>query len=668
MQTPFTTDDLYLHTKATEIDCAPDGSVAACTFRSVDRASDRYRFAIWRVPLDGEPPEQLTQGSGDTDNMPRWAPDGATLGFVSNRTGSFQVHTLPRSGGEAAQQGLFEGGVSDFAWFPDGKSMLVTSGVAVDPDLRGARPSGPAAQKAASPEVAWKLPYKSDGVGFLLAREVRLFRLDLATGQQRALTDGAFDVLAFDVSPDGQHIVYCRTRAGRFAHCTELWTCDAQGRNHRPLVQHLSTVATPVWSPDGRWIVFTGAVKEGEGQTTLWLHEIPTGETALFRDDTIEVAAGASPHWRQDGKGVVFSQAHRGRHRIVVGQLMDRTVRTLVAGDRQFGAFACSGERLVYSLENPVLPSEVWMCDPQNSAERKLTDLNAWWRDRVEIKAEVRSFEVPDGKGGTEEIEGWLLGRADADGPGPLLNDVHGGPASYALLDFDTNVFWQVLCCAGWRVLALNAVGSSSYGREFCDRLAGHWGEYDLPQHMAALDALQDAGICDDRIAIAGKSYGGFLSAWTIGHTDRFGAAVVMAPVGNIETHFGTSDGGYYADPFYLATAPRFDRERARQLSPLQYVEQARTPTLFMQGKEDERCPKCQSEEMFVSLMRAGDTPTELVLYPGENHSFLAQGKPSNRADAAARIVDWISRHVCKNATAGDPADTADQADTQAVA
>lgn len=646
MKTPFTADDLYLHTKVTEIDCAPDGSVAACTFRSVDRASDRYRSAIWSVPMDGAPATQLTTGSGDTDNMPRWSTDGATLAFVSNRTGSFQIHTLPRSGGEASQAGDFDGGVSDFAWFPDGKSMLVASGVAVDPDLRGTRPSGPPVQKAASPEIAWKLPYKSDGVGYLLGREVRLFRLDLATGEQTALTDGAFDVLGFDVSADGRHIVYSRTRAGRFAHCTELWTCDAQGGNHRPLVQHLATVATPVWSPDGRWIAFTGARKEGEGQTTLWLHDLLSGKTALFSDETLEVAAGSSPHWRHDGRGLVFSQAHRGRHRIVFGHLMDRTLRTLVAGDRQFGALACSGDRLVYAVEHPELPSDVWVCDPKHSAERRLTDLNPWWRDRVDIRAELRAFEVPDGKGGTETVEGWLLRRADAEGPGPLLDDVHGGPASYALLDFDSSVFRHILCSGGWSVLALNAVGSSSYGREFCDRLAGHWGEFDLPQHIAALDLLQNEGVCDDRLAISGKSYGGFFAAWTIGHTDRFGAAVVMSPVGNIETHFGTSDGGYYADPFYLATAPGFDREFARRLSPLQYVEQARTPTLFMQGKEDERCPQCQSEEMFVSLMRAGDTPTELVLYPGENHSFLAQGKPSNRADANARIVDWVMRRA----------------------
>ena len=94
-----------------------------------------------------------------------------------------------------------------------------------------------------------------------------------------------------------------------------------------------------------------------------------------------------------------------------------------------------------------------------------------------------------------------------------------------------------------------------------------------------------------------------------------------------------------------MGSAPRFDRKLARQLSPLRYVEKAKTPTLFMQGKDDERCPKCQSEELFVSLMNAGDTPAEPVLYPGESHSFLGEGKPKCREDAARRIVEWIKHH-----------------------
>jgi dipeptidyl aminopeptidase/acylaminoacyl peptidase len=184
------------------------------------------------------------------------------------------------------------------------------------------------------------------------------------------------------------------------------------------------------------------------------------------------------------------------------------------------------------------------------------------------------------------------------------------------------------------------------YGREFCRRLAGHWGEYDLPQHLAAVRQLQEEGVCDERVAISGSRTAATSAAGRPGTPTCSSRRSVMAPVGNIETHYGTSDGGFYADPFYVASKPRFDRRVARELSPLQYFEQSTTPTLFMQGKDDERCPKCQSEELFVSLYRAGETPTELVLYPGETHSFLGTGTPSCREDASERILEWIERYV----------------------
>lgn len=138
-----------------------------------------------------------------------------------------------------------------------------------------------------------------------------------------------------------------------------------------------------------------------------------------------------------------------------------------------------------------------------------------------------------------------------------------------------------------------------------------------------------------------------------------------MAPVANIETHYSTSDGGYYADPFYMASKPEFDPALARKLSPLDHIAKATTPTLFLQGKDDERCPKCQSEELFVSLCRAGETPTELVLYPGETHGFLGSGAPSCREDASGRIVDWVVRHTLAQCTSETQAGKA-QAQAQA--
>lgn len=645
MTKPFTVEDLYLHQKVEEIVAAPDGATVTCTIKSVDRQKDDYISCLWSFRVDGsEPGRQLTRGPGP-DQSPRWAPDGSRLAFISSRGGSPQVHLLPRDGGEAAPLGQLPGAVSDARWFPDGHALLVTAAVTVDPDWRGERPQGrEPKERKVQPQVAWKLPYKSDGMGYMLAREIHLFRLDATSGEHRQLTDGPFDVLAFDVARDGQRVAFVRTQSGRFAHRTDLWVCAADGSGAKQLTREFATVMSPLWSPDGRHLAFSATGDEGDAQTGLYVLELATGKSRRLGNADLQVADPTCVHWDADGRSLRFVRQDRGRHQVVRIAVADGKLDVLLRGDRQLPAFAPAGDALVFAVDHPAQPSEVHCSDGQG--ERQLSDLNPWWKERTPMLVETWEFQVPDGKGGNETIEGWLLRAEGATGPLPLLNDIHGGPAAYALLDFDTNVYWQVLCANGWAVLALNAVGSASYGREFCDRLMGHWGEYDLPQHLAAVRQLRDEGVCDDRLAIAGKSYGGYLSAWAIGHGKQFRAAVVMAPVGNVETHYGTSDGGYYADPYYMGSRDRFDRKLAKALSPMAHVEKASTPTLFMQGADDERCPKCQSEELFVSLMRAGRTPAEMVLYPGEDHHFLGEGTPSVREDAARRIIDWVEQHA----------------------
>lgn len=647
MTQAFSIEDLFLHVKVAELDGSPDGKSVVCSARSVDRASDGYQHRLWHLPLDGEP-RQLTQGPGN-DKSPRWSPDGGRIAFLSDRGESTQVHLIDLAGGEARPLGKLPGAVSDLRWASDGGSLLVTAAVSVDPDWRGERPRGREPKTGGvRPEVAWKLPYKSDGMGYMLAREIHLFRIDAASGRHTQLTDGPFDVLAFSPSPEGSQLAYSRTRSGRFSHRTDLWVCKADGSGARQRTEDFATVMSPAWSPDGKLVAFGATRAEGDAQTNLFVLDAATGKVRQLGDDDVQVADPTSIRWAADGGSVYCTLARRGRHQAARIDVARGTVRILCQGDRQLGAFATCGERMAYVIDHPSLPSEVHVCEPDGQGERQLSNFNPWWKERTPILTETWEFQVPDGRGGTETIEGWLLRAEGGKGPLPLLNDAHGGPASYALLDFDNNVYWQVLCARGWAVLALNAVGSASYGREFCDRLAGHWGEYDLPQHQAAIRQLREEGVCDERVAMAGKSYGGFLSGYAIGHTTEFRAAVVMAPVGNIETHYGTSDGGYYADPHYMGTPGRFDRELAKALSPMRHVERATTPTLFMQGADDERCPKCQSEELFVSLMRAGDTPAELVLYPKQDHHFLGEGAPSVREDAARRIIDWASAHVGK--------------------
>ncbi|MDD2846348.1 MAG: S9 family peptidase [Rhodoferax sp.] len=646
---PFGVDDIFLHHDISEVDGCPTQALVACTVKTLDRTNDATLSKLWGVPLDGSPPRPLTTGES-SDSGARWSPDGRRLAFVSSRAGRNQVFVLPRDGGEALQLGQLDGSVESVRWSPDGQQLAVVCTLDVNPELRGQRAGqGDPLPPAQGPQLVWRLPYKSDGMGYTLAQENHLFTMDATSGDAQQLTDGPFDVRGVCWSPDGKQLAYVRTREGDSAHRTDLWLTDTKGRNARQLSTEQAQVLSPVWSPDGRWIVFSGTLDEGDAQVRLWCAEVATGTVQGLGSDAIEISTESDSvrFVDSDSREVLAVVARRGVHDIVALSVPHGHERRLLAGgQRQLLSLAHTREHLVFVVHSPVAATELHACRHDGSDERRLGRFNTWWDERAHAQLERRSFEVPDGEGGTLTIDGWLLRPPQAQGATPLLVEMHGGPASYVLFDYRPTAYWSLMCARGWSVLALHASGSASYGRAFAERLRGRWGELDLPQYLAAVDQLQSGGLVNEKIAAIGKSYGGFLAVWAIGHTERFGAAVVIAPVANLEAHYATSDSGYYADAFDMRGEREAQRAVYRRLSPTQYAARATTPTLILQGALDERCPRSQAEELFVTLKRGRNPPCELVLYPGASHKFTTSDKPSVQRDAVQRIADWLARWV----------------------
>ncbi len=639
MPEPFVPSDILQYRSIAGMDGTSDH--IACVVETPDEPGDSNSSQIWLVPTDGSEPRLFTSGN---DSAPKWSPDGRSLAFVSSRGSSgLQAYVISLDGGDARAVTHMKSGVNAVEWSPDGRQLLFTAKQEVDPSARGER-AEPAKGKA--PHVVWRLPYKMDGIGYTLDREIHLFRVPVEGGDAVQLTDGPFDVRSATYSPDGTKIAYTRTRVGREAHRTDVWVMNADGADAVQMTTEVASVQYPIWSPDGRWLAFTGSAKEGDSRSRLWLIDMRDGSVRPLGDEELEVESGLNVHWSEDSQSLYFVLVRKGLQEIAAIHIADARLDVLVTGERHILNLALVYGKLAYAAASIGQPTEVFTAGRDGSDEARLTDFNAWWNDRVVPKASIRRFEVPDGDGGHETIEGWLMLPETGEGPLPLLVDVHGGPQSVAFVEFRKTPWRHVLCGKGWAVLALNPVGSSSYGIEFMTRIKNKWGVLDLPQQLAAIKALQDEGLVDDRLAIYGKSYGGYLSAWAITQTDVFKAAVVSAPVSNIESHFGTSDSGFYVTPYAMCGEPYVDRSAARQLSPLDHMHNARTPTLLLQGMEDQRCPVGQSEEIFATLMRSSDVAVEMILYPDGDHHLAEEGSPTFRVDYVTRLVDWVERWV----------------------
>ncbi|HEY9106963.1 MAG TPA: S9 family peptidase [Roseateles sp.] len=610
----FEPDDLLLEQRISDIHVIPDSSIALCAVQSIDPDARRPDSSLWSFSLETGEARRLTHGQA-RDECPRWSPDGRCIAFLSDRArpGTPQIQLMPLDGGEARPLTRLARGAADICWRPDGRQLLAIGNCTVDPDGRAEgcdRDDGAEAEAPDddAPQLCWRLPYKLDGTGYLLDTRAHLFLVDAESGEARQLTRGDFEVRHAAWSPDGRRFCYSRTRseAGR-EHCTDVWVMDMDGDTPgkaRPLSFEQHNSDYPGWSPDGRWIAFCGALEDGDAQMRLWLIDVDQAEVKPLGPQSLEVLP-AELTWQRDAAEIAFVQVERGLQQIAAITVPGGELRCIVGGERQIDRIAAN-DWLVYSSETADSPLELYCTRWRDGEARQLSHFNGWWDERRRPEVALRQFDVPDGDGGSERIDGWLLTPGEAhDGPRPLLVDVHGGPASYVMLTYPIHPYWQTLCSRGWAVLALNAVGSSSYGREFSERLRCRWGELDLPQVLAAVEQLRKQGMADERVAIIGSSYGGYLSAYAIGHSREFRAAVVCAPVANMESHFGTSDSGYYADAYSTDGEPDEQRELLARLSPMTTIEQVRTPTLFLQGSDDERCPRGQSEELFVKLRRS---------------------------------------------------------------
>jgi dipeptidyl aminopeptidase/acylaminoacyl peptidase len=280
------------------------------------------------------------------------------------------------------------------------------------------------------------------------------------------------------------------------------------------------------------------------------------------------------------------------------------------------------------------------------AAIRPLTSLMAKeWQGIELVSPEVRWHEV-----GGRRIQGWLYEAPRRRGkPAPLVVEIHGGPAT--LYGHSLMWEWQILVASGVSVYACNPRGSTGYGQEFAAANHRDWGDGPMADVEAGVDAIVAEERADPaRLGVTGGSYGGYLTAWMIGHTDRYAAAVACRGVYDMTSEMLSGDlGGPNFGRYEFGVQPWEDPELYRAVSPLTYAARMRTPLLIQHAEQDLRCPITQAEELF-SVLRSMRRPVRLMRTPGESHELTRSGAPFRRVENLEHIRDWFVHFLVRGA------------------
>lgn len=652
---PMTPEDLYLLKSVADVQLSPDGRRVAYMVVCRDRESDETRTSVYVAPVDGRSqPRRFTQGS--RDHSPRWSPDGRYLAFVSNRDEKNQIFLAPLDGGEPRELTKAKFGATQPAWSPDGKRLAYVARTGSYKERKERK----GAEKNA-PRIVRDLRYRLDGVGYFDVRRLHIFTVEVETGKAQQITDGDWNDEHPSWSPDGRWIAFVSDREReRFQRLwrTDVWVVPLTGGRARKLTRSRGAAATPQFSPDGRSIAYVGH-EHGEAGSAKNAHLLivpaeggraPRSVSApLDRTAIGPGQPGRTFCWSRDGRSVLFLAGDRGTVALYRAGAANGSVSNVLGGDRQIASFALTpdGRRAVFATD--------WVAD---LPEVLVARLDGRGRPRVLSHANdelAKAVELgPCRRLTYRGADGWEIEAFAVFPPSyrrgrryPLALSIHGGPHSvHPISVAGSFVQYQSLAAAGYVVLLPNPRGSQTYGEQFAHAVVRDWGGKDYEDLMAGVDLLVRRGIADpDRLYVGGGSYGGFMTSWTVGHTDRFRAAVVAAPVSDHVSMFGTTDIPLFSIYEHGGT-PWEIEDALRERSPTAYLQNVKTPVLLLHWEGDLRCPIEQSEEVFQGLKIMGKK-VEFVRYPGGFHTVRT---PSQDVDRIKRTIAWYDRHAPRRA------------------
>jgi dipeptidyl aminopeptidase/acylaminoacyl peptidase len=648
---PVTVDDLSSLRNVRDPQLSPDGQWIAYVVGFDDVKKDKTEADLWMVSWDGSQQVRLTSAPG-RERTPRWSPDGKYLAFIASRDTDDddddkdapkkgpQVWLLNRAGGEAQRLTDVKGGVSDYAWSPDSKRLVLAvddPDPADEPDkIEGWK------RKTKPPIVIDRYHFKADDGGYLGKLRTHLSLFDVASRKIETLTSGTSDEESPAWSPDGSLIVFVSNRTPDPDRNTDtnIYVIEAKtGASPRQLTTFDGPDAgDPVFSPDGKWIAYL------QGDETRYyaysqdkLAIVPAGGGAprvLTR--TLDRAVN-EPSWTKDGTGILVRVEDDRNEYLARVAVADGKIEPLTSGTRVVSGFTeVPSGRVAVLAGTPKEPTEVHALE--NGQLRRLTKQNDdWLTDRQLSVTEDVTFKAKDGT-----VVNGILSKPGGGSPGPypLVLYIHGGPNGQDdhSFSFERELFGQ----NGYAVLEVNYRGSSGRGSAYQKAIYADWGDKEVMDLLAGVDHAVASGVADpDRLVIGGWSYGGILTNYTIASDPRFKAAASGAS-SSLQTSM------YGLDQYIV----QYDAEMGQPWKtpdvwmkvsyPFFHADRIRTPTLFLGGDKDFNVPIAGVEQMYQALS-SQKIDTELVIYPGQHHGLAL---PSYRRDRLQRYLAWWGDHL----------------------